>query len=443
MAFIARNVERNLGTRRHKALQEAANQFEQDMAAPLRITQPGDTREIDRALTTWAGETGQVNYYPGFTEADIYERGVTIFMYGWEADLTQQIRRVTVPGNMWEDGADGYFLEFYTAEAANITQRGGVPLTFPDQPDQPWGSVYHNGRVLFIGAPVDMLNNYGRPMWNKWLFDPLREQADPAIREAAAQRREEIARRTFADIMKDQGNVAVETLREQMETQYEEFADAQEIATNLKATLDQNNRQLTLLLKQEGEMTDEQIRAEWDKLGTFPLLDSFTFGKQQAEVPFGEGYKECDYMRLRTKEIWLDDPENEGRKLPLGEYTITLNFGLNSVRIINDTRKQEGTWDHPHVRNGKLCVGEFGPTITNLLRQRKIGAMTNMLFRLLRIIRTENDDWGRNALPVWRAADDQLREREGWPAWEPGEATHPLLARLQEQENTTGTEVTT
>lgn len=437
MAWIAPALLGNLNQENQDSLRDAIASFEQEIGAPVRVMEPGDTRIPSRMLGSWNGNSGNMRHYEGFTEEDRDERGISISFYTWNTEQGEpRYRMIQFPGDMFtRHGAGqggntqrqaeaGVELEWFTNSTEEVETAEGVALTFDDN-TEPWGALY-GGRALYIGIGVYSVCRWGIPNWDAWLFQPIREAADPAVREEAARRREARSRRMFEELMQDQGNIAVTALRTELNMEYDQFAEAQERIVNLKANIDQRNRQLEILLEQDGELTPEQIEREWTSIHNIAGVRSVMFG-QGSNVMANGNQMANPWMRIDTDDLWLEHPRN-GRKLPLGQFSLFLNFGLHTVRINNNTMRMEGQWDHPHVREGKLCVGEYGPTITSLLRQRKLAAMTNMVFRILRGVNLD-DRWGRNNIRLWLDHDDEQRRAHDWPAWVQGEETHPMLTQ--------------
>ena len=440
MPYVADNIRNNLQRPARDSLAERASSLEQELQTPVRVMEVGDDRTVDRMMGTWTGASARMNNFPGFTEQQRDEDGITIMFYTWNAELDNTYYMTRVTEDYWPETLNNeqrrprvvnneVELECFTATPEAIANAEGVPLFVNDEDGlNPYGALY-GARVLFLGCSAHSIAQWGNPDWDKWLYDPIRVAQNPERRAEMDRARQAKQRQAFTALMRDQGNVAIESLREQLDTDYTEFAEAQETIVNLKASLDQRNRQLSIMLSEGTELTEDQIAAEWAKLENMENIRSFYLGSHHVEQ--GGVNTMGHFLKFDTEFLWLTHPES-GRELPLGEFAVTLDFGLNSTRIHNKTYRPRNTWDHPHVKEGRLCVAEYGPTITTLLRQRKLASMVNMMFRVLSTVTLE-DAWGANNLPMWVEYDNGQRETKGWPVWTSDETVHPMLA----QENTT------
>ena len=93
----------------------------------------------------------------------------------------------------------------------------------------------------------------------------------------------------------------------------------------------------------------------------------------------------------------------------LGRYRIELRRG-SSPKVTNLTRRLKynfggtsGTWDHPHIDNGWMCLGNISGEVTKLVNNDKwFGAVTY----IIEALKTWNshDGWAPVGLPKWRAA---------------------------------------
>jgi hypothetical protein len=85
------------------------------------------------------------------------------------------------------------------------------------------------------------------------------------------------------------------------------------------------------------------------------------------------------------------------RRYRLGRYRLDLFFdGRAFLRNLTDRYE---TYDHPHVENGRPCLGNIQEWIQRLLAQREFAAATEILIQYLQTVNPA--DW-RKAVTFWR-----------------------------------------
>lgn len=84
------------------------------------------------------------------------------------------------------------------------------------------------------------------------------------------------------------------------------------------------------------------------------------------------------------------------RHYRLGRYRLDLYFD-GRIFLRNLTDRYE-TYDHPHVENGRPCLGNIQEWVQRLLAQREFAAATEVLLQYLRTINPA--DW-RKAVTYW------------------------------------------
>jgi hypothetical protein len=86
------------------------------------------------------------------------------------------------------------------------------------------------------------------------------------------------------------------------------------------------------------------------------------------------------------------------RRYRLGRFRIDLHFdGRLSVRNLTDRYE---TYDHPHIENGRPCLGNIQEWVQHLLAQREFATATEVLLTYLRTVNPA--DW-RKAVTFWTA----------------------------------------
>lgn len=457
MPFFNDEVRRAMNRQNLPAFQEAVTGLEEALAVPIRVVDLGSEGRDRATHATWRGAARELRHYAeGTTEDDFHAKGVTIFTHGWNnntddmGDVTPQwrtmqmnLRDICTEG-FGQYGPDGNALplemerEVFGFDAGEVEGLDCVPIV---NSGVHYGDIWDEGRCIFIPPALYEAMVFGHIDWQQMLVEPITNAHDPELLEAARAAAVEKARLAFYAMMEDRGDAAIAEARERATQFAIEEAELREKLVNAAGNKEQYARQLAFLLDQEGDLTDEMVRIEWDGITRNVNVERFTAGKGVVEDQWG-GNRQNPWLKVFTKDLFLTNPDN-GRKLALGKYEITMNFGDNTVRFKNLTMPQHGgeavnqrrantRWDHPHIQEGRLCEREYATAITQLLRDRKLAQMTNMLFAILGTVTLE-DNWGRNNIRLWEQADTELRLAKGWPEWTADEEEHPMALELAAQ----------
>ncbi len=427
MSYIGGNIKEYLSRQNKDDLETAVNNLEQTAGVPIRFTMPGQTRRLSTALEPWTGATADMAHYPGHTEEERDTEGITIYCQSHNADAFDsplwRYQRYTLDSSYWLNWTydEPAVVEFEVPGAATaeaIEAAGGIPLVATDG-EHPYAEIYENGRAVYFRFNPSNFTNTARANWQTLLFDAIIENISPEARAEAQARRRAQVRETFQSLMIDQGNQEREQLRGRIDEMAVRVAEREETLVSERTRYNELNRQLAWFIENEGEMSEEQIQREWDALERHTKIEHFTLGQT------GENR----WLKFTTEFLYLDHPVT-GRKIPLGEYDVTLNFGRGYIRVNNKTQKFGG-WDHPHIEQGRICAGEFATTLTTLLQERKLAGLSNILFSIFGTL-TMNDNVAVNNCSQFIAADDERRRQNNWPAWTEGEAEHPMVLAQQE-----------
>lgn len=68
--------------------------------------------------------------------------------------------------------------------------------------------------------------------------------------------------------------------------------------------------------------------------------------------------------------IWFDTENIKYKDILLGKFRILLDIQKGVIKINNITKKI-GAFDHPHIREGVLCLGELSNTVSKLMSEYK------------------------------------------------------------------------
>jgi len=464
MPYFDERLSRNFSAVNVRAIEQAATELETARAAPVRvIAGTGDRFSIENH-NHWRGYVRSERYYSvPIADHTFAESGITwyinaypeLYIPGHEAEWTYA---TFAPDEVLEArNARGEETESCELELLRFTDEA-MDEFLSAHPEVSWqpielddingntarmGELFDNGRLIFAGFGVQNLNYWGIAKWKELFCDPAVLLGDPNLMREAAERQAEASRQAFIRMMEDRGDATITECRKARDNYAIEVAKAQEAIVIAEGNRNSYDRQLEYLLDQlDGdELTDAMVNEEWEGITRNVNVDHFLAGENRAtaENVWGEreGGREVPnpYLKVFTKHLWLTNPES-GRKLPLGEFEVTMNFGTNQLRIKNLTRRgsREGlNWDHPHVRESRLCSAEYTTAITTLLRDRKLANMTNMMFTILGTV-TLNDPWGRNNIRIWEQMDDEERQSKGWSPWSADEDEHPLAILMQEEQ---------
>lgn len=455
MPFIQENITSRLGAQHRTDVINTFTEFEREIGAPVRIMQAGDSRTLSRSLQAWSGESANMKHYlDAFTPEQRDSTGITIHLASWNSEVNDApggFRYVYLHEGLYKEWSRARSTVEFEVEAPDFSEddilaAGGVPLIarnngwdngWEAREDEIYGEVYE--RVAFLYFNLKQYTDWGRANYQELFLDALIENASEELREAARIRREAEQREVFTRMMEDQGNVQLVELRNKSADIARTRAEAEVTLTNAKIDAEQLALQLHYLIEQQGELSSEEIQSEWDAIRNHASVKTFTLGKSggdseeltERERRRRENRGEdstgltSSWLKLQTELLWIEHPRS-GRKIPLGEFDIKLNFGVNTLEIKNRTNPQ-GRWDHPHVENGRLCAADYASTITELLRKRKLAGMTGMVFSILKTL-TMDDMTAVNNMKLWEENDDRVRRENGWPDWAEGEGEHPLLA---------------
>jgi hypothetical protein len=123
----------------------------------------------------------------------------------------------------------------------------------------------------------------------------------------------------------------------------------------------------------------EALARDFDRIAGLPGV---------AEVDFGDGV-----LRIFTAPIFVDYGI---RRYRLGQFRLDLHFD-GRIFLRNLTDRYE-TYDHPHVDNGRPCLGNIQEWIQRLLAQREFAAAAEVLLHYLGTVNPA--DW-RKAVTFW------------------------------------------
>ena len=145
----------------------------------------------------------------------------------------------------------------------------------------------------------------------------------------------------------------------------------------MEGRLLQAQRRLSELTQQQAAA--EALGREFDRIATLPGV---------VEVGVREGV-----LQVFTEPIVV---EYGFRRYRLGRFRMDLHFD-GRLFLRNLTNRYE-TYDHPHIENGRPCLGNIQEWVHRLLAQGEFGAATELLLHYLKTVNPA--DW-RKAVTHW------------------------------------------
>jgi len=145
----------------------------------------------------------------------------------------------------------------------------------------------------------------------------------------------------------------------------------------MECRLLQAQRRLSQLTQWQG--AGEALAREFDRMATLPGV---------VEVGVRDGV-----LQVFTEPVVV---EYGSRRYRLGRFRMDLHFD-GRLFLRNLTNRYE-TYDHPHIENGRPCLGNIQEWVHRLLAQGEFGAATELLLQYLKTVNPA--DW-RKAVTHW------------------------------------------
>ncbi len=146
---------------------------------------------------------------------------------------------------------------------------------------------------------------------------------------------------------------------------------------DLERRLSASHRRLTELSRYQAH--SEALARDFDRIATLPGV---------VDVAVRDGV-----LQVYTEPVVID---YGFRRFRLGRFRLDLHFD-GRLFVRNLTGRYE-TYDHPHVDNGRPCLGNIQEGVQRLLAQREFAAATEILLQYLRTVNPS--DW-RKAVTFW------------------------------------------
>lgn len=87
-------------------------------------------------------------------------------------------------------------------------------------------------------------------------------------------------------------------------------------------------------------------------------------------------------IKFGTDGFWFETEDIYCKDIFLGKYKITINVSSGIISIIN-LKKKIGCYDHPHIEDGRICLGELNSAITKLISEYKYFEVAKLCSELL------------------------------------------------------------
>jgi len=170
----------------------------------------------------------------------------------------------------------------------------------------------------------------------------------------------------YVEICAMRHKVQVKNLKEKLKKIEKETADA--------------SKQLMLFVRAESD-TREQLNA---------LEEGFEKHKNRYQEEFKalkalENYEHIDITEIHGKAALIGytdeiQIEHEGDIYKIGKFRVTVQDA--QILIENITNKRNGC-DHPHVRDGRPCLGDLGSTLPKLMGKHEYALVFNVVYKYL------------------------------------------------------------
>lgn len=193
------------------------------------------------------------------------------------------------------------------------------------------------------------------------------------------------------ELLKTRDGNRVNDLRNQIETEITQIEKYQRRINGHKVTLRelQTLVDAALSVRDDGALNVDDVQREIAGLDRHAQVRAYSVVGNKVNVI--------------TEAIPITDVTT-GDECPLGPYAICIDVGSCEVNIRNLVNRR-GSFDHPHVRSGNFCAGEWQPTVNDLISQGKIAAAVAFVASCLGQV-NRNDEWGRHAM--WWFTDSDI-----------------------------------
>jgi hypothetical protein len=342
---------------------------------PIRVVVEPDAHAPCSDIPWSAADAAAMTDSSGHTADVIARDGITIVSYGHPAPGTD---------DRWCDIqiGDTWLYDVYRTDEASVQSAGWEPIVVNDDyTGDPVvvGSV--GARQIVLGFPANSLTNDGFD-WDNVLGVALDSQLDPEAFERRREERRREAEREFVALIREREDGLIDRIRNEI----------RDMQTELTSVITRQT-ELTRSLRERQSAVDRALAAADNPADDTVLLGELESIRRHSDVrdvamPSG------GVLSVYTDPLPMVDPDS-GESTIVGEFELRFNFNSGTVHANNRTHRIDGM-DHPHVRDGGWCMGDFGRTVNRLMSERQLAALVNMTIASLKTFNPQ-DDWGRDA----------------------------------------------
>lgn len=107
-------------------------------------------------------------------------------------------------------------------------------------------------------------------------------------------------------------------------------------------------------------------------------LETETINPEEEVEKLIEAYN----IKFSPEGFWFETEDIYYKDIFLGKYKITIDVNAGKISIIN-LKKKIGSYDHPHIDSGKICLGELNSAIAKLMSEYKYFDVAKLCSELL------------------------------------------------------------
>lgn len=349
-------------------LQDRLTALEEELDVPIRMLRFGRGTYI----TPWLD-----GHQPEGTSLEVAERhGITVAINACprQHDYTPELRLAG------ESELGAQFYDVYR------------PMSEPAAPISVQGNIVGEvqPRVVYDYINLTSYTTLDIPDLFDAIGEAVRQAADTGFIESWEQRQREVEREQLIEFARHTYGAQIEQRRatiDGFQTQIVAYQDG--IATYASQLREEQKMLDALLLVQDGESGEQMIR-EWDQLSQHSRVRSLAFEQGSVKI-------------VTTDDLRLHRPDTDETRW-LGSFEITLNVVGSQITLRNlDTVR--GGRDHPHVNNGRPCLGGHETAFYQLLGRGELYTVFELLLQYLETLNMA-DEYGRYG-SYWFNVDDE------------------------------------
>lgn len=193
-----------------------------------------------------------------------------------------------------------------------------------------------------------------------------------------------------ATIVRERTHSGIRTLRDRIDQRVAELTDLEQQLITIQDTMRGETAQLEAMMRNRCEISDDDVKREIEAItrhvyvNAFYLIETPTTRRRQTAT---------HHLVVMTKQIPLEHPHGEYPAVDMGPYEIKFSFGQSRSVAVTNQGNKIGEYDHPHIRNGSFCAGNWQTTVDKLLSEGQLASSVNFITACLEQVNAE-DSWG-------------------------------------------------